>query len=245
MARVDDVVLEGVLMADALGRLARDHRRLVDAARAHGQLAAVLPEASPQGRVRKRRELPDPLHAKVAERLPGLGPDTPQAADRQRRQEVRLPARRYYNQRVRLAQVRGDLGYQAGGARSAVAGSDRDAIAKAFENCRFAAQRRCFDLEPQTGIVDRNVESRGMLPIACTAARVIPREHRHVTARDLRRVIRFQRDTDRLFPIQRAPHPEHRHLRTAAEEPRIACGDAVRARRSAATVETIDVTDGE
>ena len=76
-AWIDHVVLEGVLVADALGRLARNDARRVFALGAPRELAAVLAEPPLKGGLRQRGKLPDPLDAEVAQRLLSLGADAP------------------------------------------------------------------------------------------------------------------------------------------------------------------------
>src|SRR5438552_15060072 len=95
-------------MADGLRNviLARGHRAVVDAMRTLPDRDAKLAEARLQGFAVERREGSDRRDTPPGEHRARPRPHAPEPLDGERREEGRLPARRYDDEPARLAQIR-------------------------------------------------------------------------------------------------------------------------------------------
>ena len=106
------IVVEGLLGADALGVAIGDHRARIDRLRALPQIAAAGAEPLLQKRQPLADQIADGGDPHGVEDLRALGADARQPRHRQRRQKSRAPVGRHLQLAVRLGQIGRDLGDQ-------------------------------------------------------------------------------------------------------------------------------------
>ena len=114
---------EGLLVADGLDALVRDHRSVIDPVRQRVEVpAAGVADRGHEGGQGQRGEVPDRRHAEAVEALVGLGPDPPEGPHRERVEERQLAADRHHDDAAarsdtvergdRLGRLGGELGQE-------------------------------------------------------------------------------------------------------------------------------------
>ena len=107
-----EILVEGLLGADALGVAVGDDRARIDRVRLLPQRAPRRPEPARQLVRIAPRDVADGLEAHRRQRARALRPDAPQPRDRQRREERGAAVGRHLELAVRLGHVGRDLGDQ-------------------------------------------------------------------------------------------------------------------------------------